>query len=86
VEVLEGQPLNHSGQSFDVVVANLTAEVIITLMDDLVSCLAQEGLMILSGILSELAEDVERSLVVYGLKVMDRRFAGEWCAIIARRA
>jgi ribosomal protein L11 methyltransferase len=85
VELLEGQPLNQAGESFDVVVANLTAEVIVALMDDLAGCLAPEGLMILSGILSELAEDVERSLVASGLTVRERREAGEWCAVMARR-
>lgn len=86
VELREGQPLNQAGQSFDVVVANLTAEVIIALMDDLAGCLAQKGLMILSGILNELAEDVERSLVASGLTVTERRNAAEWCALIARGA
>lgn len=86
VELVEGQPLNHSGQSFDVVVANLTAEVIVALMDDLAGCLASAGLMILSGILSELAEDVQRSLVASGFTVTERHQAGEWCALIARRA
>ncbi|PYT02160.1 MAG: 50S ribosomal protein L11 methyltransferase [Acidobacteria bacterium] len=85
VELLEGQPLNHAGQSFDVVVANLTAEVIVALMDDLAGCLASKGLMILSGILSELAEDVAHSLVASGFTVTERREAGEWCALIARR-
>jgi ribosomal protein L11 methyltransferase len=85
VELLEGQPLNHAGQSFDVVVANLTAEVIVALMDDLANCLAPGGLMILSGILSELAEDVERSLMASGLTLTEGREAGEWCAVMARR-
>ncbi|MEK6321574.1 MAG: 50S ribosomal protein L11 methyltransferase [Acidobacteriota bacterium] len=86
VELLEGQPRNHSGQAFDIVVANLTAEVIVALMDDLAGCLAPEGLMILSGILGALAEDVERSLAILGFTVAERREVGEWCALIARRA
>jgi ribosomal protein L11 methyltransferase len=86
VDLLEGQPQNHIGRAFDVVVANLTAEVIIALMDDLAGCLAPAGLMILSGILSELAQDVERSLAAAGLTVNEQREAGEWSALIARRA
>lgn len=85
IELLEGQPINQAGESFDMVVANLTAEVIVALMDDLAGCLAPEGLMILSGILSELVDDVERSLFVSGLTVTERREAGEWSAITARR-
>ena len=86
VDLIEGQPLNHAGQSFDVVVANLTAEVIVAVMDDLAGCLAPQGLMILSGILNELADDVECSLAASGLTVSERREAGEWCALMARRA
>jgi len=85
VELLEAQPRNQRGQSFDVVVANLTADVIIALIDDLAGCLAPGGLMILSGILRELVEDVERSLVASTLIVSERREAGEWCAVVARR-
>ena len=84
IELHEGQPRNFAGQGFDVVVANLTAEVIIDLMSDLAACLAPKGLMILSGILSELAEDVECALVATGFEVTERREAGEWSALIAR--
>lgn len=85
IELREGQPRNLAGQQFSVIVANLTAEVIVDLLADLGRCLAPEGWMILSGILSELAEDVERALGVCGFKVTERREAGEWCALVAMR-
>jgi len=85
IELHEGQPRDFAGEEFDVVVANLTAEVIIDLMSDLVACLAPGGLMILSGILSELAEDVERALLASGFAVIERRVSGEWSAMVARR-
>ena len=83
IELLEGQPRNLAGQQFNIVAANLTAEVIVDLVPDLTSCLATEGLMILSGILSELAEQVERTLGDFGLRVTERRDAGEWCILVA---
>lgn len=86
IELYEGQPRQFAGEGFDVVVANLTAEVIVDLMDDLAACLAPKGLMILSGILSELAADVERALVASGFAVTERREAGEWSALVAQRA
>jgi ribosomal protein L11 methyltransferase len=85
IELLEGQPSNVAGQAFNVVVANLTAEVVVELMADLARCLATDGLIILSGILCELADDVERSLADSGFKVTERREAGEWCAFVAMR-
>jgi ribosomal protein L11 methyltransferase len=83
IELLEGQPRNLAGQQFKVVVANLTAEVIVDLLADLTRCLATEGLMILSGILSELAEELERTLAGAGFRVTERSDAGEWCALVA---
>jgi ribosomal protein L11 methyltransferase len=85
VLVVEGEPRDFRGGCFDVVVANLTAEVIIELMDDLVGCLARQGLLILSGILAPLLSDVEQMAVASGLSISERRVAGEWAALIARR-
>jgi ribosomal protein L11 methyltransferase len=81
--LLEGQPCNLAGQQFNIVVANLTAEVIVDLLADLTRCLATEGLMILSGILSELASQVERTLAASGFRVTERREAGDWCTVVA---
>jgi ribosomal protein L11 methyltransferase len=86
VELLEGQPGLLAGEEFDVVVANLTAEVIIDLVEDLESRIAAGGYLILSGILVELAQDVEKALAGCGLKTTERREAAEWCALVALRA
>jgi ribosomal protein L11 methyltransferase len=85
IVVGEGGPADYASGAFDVVVANLTAEVIIALMNDLVGCLATSGTMILSGILTTLAGDVERALEATGLRAVERRAAGEWSAIVAAR-
>jgi len=85
IELHEAQPRQFAGRCFDLVVANLTAEVFVGLMPELAACLATNGLMILSGILCERADDVQRSLRASGLEVSERRDAGEWSALIARR-
>lgn len=85
VELLEGQPGLLAGEEFDVVVANLTAEVIIDLVEDLERRIATGGYLILSGILGELAQDVENALAGSGLKITERRVAGEWSALVAER-
>jgi ribosomal protein L11 methyltransferase len=84
VELLEARP-EGEGDEFDVIVANLTAEAIVGLIDDLATRLSSNGLMILSGVLNEFAEDVERSLVRAGFKVTEISASGEWCALIAQR-
>ena len=85
IKTVEGGPRDFAGDKFDMVVANLTAEVIIDLMADLVSCLAGSGILILSGILIELRADVERAIARYGLTVITERELGEWCSLVARR-
>jgi ribosomal protein L11 methyltransferase len=85
LDIFAGQPKDCRDQKFDVVVANLTAEVIIDLADDLVACVADSGLIILSGILTSLAAGVERRLIESGLEIISRSEAGEWAAIVARK-
>ena len=86
VELSTVPPGDLGEQEFDVIVANLTAEVINDLLGDLTSHLASGGLMILSGILCEQAEDVERALASSGFIVSERKVAGEWCSLVASRS
>jgi ribosomal protein L11 methyltransferase len=85
IELLEGGPGDFAGRGFDVVVANLTAEVIVGLMADLAGCLARPGLLIMSGILTTLAGEVEQAAAGAGLEITERREAGEWSLVVARR-
>lgn len=86
IAVVEGQPRDFAGRAFDVVVANLTAEMIISLATDLAACLAPSGTMILSGILTSLRLDVERAASEAGLSILERREAGEWSMLAAMRS
>jgi ribosomal protein L11 methyltransferase len=85
IEFKEARPGDLAGRRFDLVVANLTAEVIIETATGLAGCLSAPGVMILSGILTQFEGDVGRALSASGLSVSQRREAGEWCALIARR-
>ncbi len=85
IAIREGQPRDCAGQTFDLVVANLTAEVIIELFDDLLACLAQEGVLILSGILTTLVADVEQRAGAEPMAIIERREAGEWSLLVAQR-
>ena len=86
VSVMEKQPANFVDQTFDVVVANLTAEVIAGLAGELAARVTPDGWMILSGILNELNDDVEQTLREEGLTIVERRTEGEWSALVAQRS
>ena len=86
VLTVEVEPRRFMPASFDLVVANLTAEVIVNLLADLKGCLASAGILLLSGILDELGPDVERALAESRLTLIERREAGEWILLAARRS
>ncbi|MFY9607432.1 MAG: 50S ribosomal protein L11 methyltransferase [Blastocatellia bacterium] len=85
IEIVEGQASEFTVSPFDMVVANLTAEVIISLVDDLAECLAASGMLILSGILTTLEADVENAAKRSGLVIVERHQLGEWSALVARK-
>ncbi len=85
IEIVEGQAREFKYSAFDMVIANLTAEVIISLVDDLAECLGASGMLILSGILTALESDVENAATRSGLVIVERHHLGEWSALVARK-
>jgi ribosomal protein L11 methyltransferase len=63
---------------FDLTIANLTADVIIPIADDLRKTLKSGGVLIVSGILAEQAGDVTLALESLGLKPIETLPDGEW--------
>ena len=70
---------------FDLVVANILADVILGMADLLLAALKPGGILIASGIIENRAEDVRRGLKASGLNALETREEGEWVAILARR-
>lgn len=70
---------------YDVVVANILAEVIVSIMDDLVKLAKQDGKFIFSGIITQKAEMVKEKAIGSGLKIIDIIDEEEWVAIIAEK-
>jgi ribosomal protein L11 methyltransferase len=70
---------------FDVVLANLTAEVILAVGGALVARTRRGGRLVLSGVLADQADGVAREIEAAGLRLDGRREAGEWVALAMRR-
>lgn len=83
VEIHVGEQLP-DGQ-FDVVVANILADVIIGMADDLAARLAPSGTLIVSGIIDIRETDVAAALETRGLTQKEVRREGEWVAIILQK-
>ncbi len=85
VSVVDAEQAHRLGP-YDLIVANLTADDLITLMPDIEGRVAPTGETILSGILLARETGVTESLAAHGLGVVERRTAGEWVALVARPA
>jgi ribosomal protein L11 methyltransferase len=70
---------------FDVVVANILADVILAMAPALTAALKPGGILIASGIIDRRADDVRRGLDAAGLHVFATETEAEWVALLARR-
>lgn len=70
---------------FQLIVANILADVILAMTPGLYDALLPEGLLIASGIIESRAEDVRRGLEFAEFKILQTDSDGEWVAITARR-
>ena len=74
----------NGGKPYDIVVANILADVIIPLSGVVRPYLKQGGYFITSGILDSRAGDVEKAMKENGFEVVDVVPMGEWVSVIAR--
>ena len=72
--------LEDTKERFDVVLANITSEVLKALAKDLKKYVKARGVIIISGILDILEKEVIEAFLVLGFKVLDRKQKGEWVA------
>jgi ribosomal protein L11 methyltransferase len=69
---------------FDIVVANILADVILGMRELLKDAIKPGGLLIASGIINERAEDVRKGLVQAGFILQETTNEGDWVAIRAQ--
>jgi ribosomal protein L11 methyltransferase len=85
VDVATGDLVQAITGTYDVVVANILAEVIIDLLDDVLPLVNPGGLFICSGIIEASQGDVLDKMTRIGFEVVDKRQAGEWFAFAGMR-
>jgi ribosomal protein L11 methyltransferase len=69
---------------FDIVVANILADVILGMRELLKAAIKPGGLLIASGIINERAEDVRKGLTQAGFVLQETTNEGDWVAIRAQ--
>ena len=82
----DGDLVNRLAQStYDIVAANIVADVIIGLCPVVPRFLKQDGLFIMSGIIKERLPDVLHALEAHGFQTLSIQEGEDWRAILAKR-
>lgn len=74
----------YSGKQYDVVEANIVADVIIALSKQVPEYIKNGGIFITSGIIKEREQDVKEALQQNGFVVLDVKYKKDWVAIVSR--
>lgn len=83
VTVRRGSGLSGVRLRADMIVANLTADILPVALDDVRRCLAPRGLFVASGFGSPRVAEVRRRVEAAGLRVVVTRRVRGWCAVHA---
>ncbi|MGL4774079.1 MAG: 50S ribosomal protein L11 methyltransferase [Clostridium sp.] len=84
IEILHGNLVEVIEGKADIVVANIIAEIICILCEDVQKVLKQDGYFITSGIIHDRVEMVTNKLNETGFEVLEVNKDGEWNCIVAK--
>ena len=84
IEILHGNLIDVIEGKADIVVANIIAEIICILTEDVSNVIKKDGLFITSGIIHDRVEMVTTKLEECGFEVMEVNKDGEWNCIVAK--
>jgi len=84
IEVLYGNLVDVIEGKADIVVANILAEIVCILTDDVKRVLKEGGYFISSGIIHDRVEMVVNKLEESGFEVLEKNKDGEWNCIVAK--
>ncbi len=79
-EFLVGDLADKISGKFDVICANIVADVIIKLFDNVGDFMEDNGVLIISGIIDLRKDDVLNSAALHGFKVLNENYKDNWCA------
>jgi len=72
-------------ECFDIVTANILADVLVPLTPVIVPHLKSGGIYIMSGIIDEKEETVKAAVKEAGLEILEVNYQGEWVGVTARK-
>ncbi len=84
VSIYHGDLIGQENEKVDIAVANIMADVILILMEDIEKVLKKGGLFIASGIIRDRYPEIEKKLLEKGFSVLDKTDMSEWVAVTAQ--
>lgn len=73
------------GTGYDLVVANILADIIIPMVPALYQCAKEQGVLITSGIIDFKENEVKEALEQAGFEILEVNHQGEWVNVTARK-
>ncbi len=74
------------GGRYDLICANIVADIIIRMTPDVARYLADDGVLLASGIIDERCEDVIAAFEAQGFRIVQRLTDHDWCALAVMKA
>ena len=85
MEVIHGNLLDKIHSKYDIVVANIIADIVINLSEFIQDFMNPEGVFISSGIILDRLEDVTTAIETAGLEIIHKETMGEWAVVVSRQ-
>ena len=85
IDILHGNLTDVIREKADIVVANIMADIILILLEDVREFIKDDGMFISSGIIQEKRAAVEARLLEKNFSIVEVETKGEWCAITAQK-
>lgn len=84
IELRTGNLVEGVKEKYDLVVANILTEVILTLLDNIKEIITENGIFICSGMLEGNTHRVEKKMKASGFEILETRTKNKWVAIAGR--
>lgn len=81
-EFLVGDLAEKVSGKYDIVCANIVADVVMRLFDNVADFMNDDGILIVSGIIDMRAAEVEKSAIEHGFKIAESLMREEWHAYV----
>ncbi|MBO5357717.1 MAG: 50S ribosomal protein L11 methyltransferase [Clostridia bacterium] len=84
-EFIVGDLADKISGKFNVICANIVADVIIKLFDNVADFMEDDAVLIISGIIDLRKDDVLNSALAHGFKIVEENYKENWCAFTLKK-